>query len=84
METMLDFFDFNEISPRERLGPSGRTIETNLKKRIDAVIAIIKSIEKTQTKPTLAMLEALFQVEEPKEKELIVEKKQLKEENPFM
>lgn len=38
METILDFFDFNEISPRERLGPNGRTMENNLKKRIGANI----------------------------------------------
>lgn len=80
MTTMLDFFFYNEISPRERLGPTGRTIEANLKKRINAVIAIMRDMEKTQTKPTVAIIESLFQTEEPKKKPLILEKK-LAEEN---
>jgi hypothetical protein len=75
MATMLDFFFYNEISPRERLGPTGRTIEANLKKRINAVIAIMKDMEKTQTKPTVAMIQSLFETEEPKNKPLILEKK---------
>ena len=75
MATMLDFFFYNEISPRERLGPTGRTIEANLKKRINAVIAIMRDMEKTQTKPTVAMIESLFQTEEPVKKPLILEKR---------
>ncbi|SHG48077.1 hypothetical protein SAMN05444483_11354 [Salegentibacter echinorum] len=75
MATMLDFFFYNEISPRERLGPTGRTIEANLKKRINAVIAIMKDMEKTQTKPTVAMIESLFQIDTPQKKPLILEKK---------
>ncbi|RXJ45709.1 BfmA/BtgA family mobilization protein [Gelidibacter gilvus] len=82
MATMLDFFLYNEISPKEKFGPSGRTIavnlntvETNLLKRMNAIIAIQRDIEKTQTKPTMAMLESLFQAEEPKNKSLILEKK---------
>ena len=75
LREMLDFFQVNELSPSERLGPSGRTMEANLKKRINAVIAIIRDIEKTQTKPTNAMLQSLFELEPEKEKPLIVEKK---------
>ena len=75
LREMLDFFQVNELSPNERLGPSGRTMEANLKKRINAVIAIIRDIEKTQTKPTNAMLQSLFELEPPKKKPLIVEKK---------
>ncbi|SHG15524.1 hypothetical protein SAMN05444483_105157 [Salegentibacter echinorum] len=78
LATMLDFFFYNEISPRERLGPTGRTIEANLKKRINAVIAIMRDMEKTQTKPTVAMIASLFQLEERKNKPLIVEKKFIK------
>ncbi|WP_416441536.1 BfmA/BtgA family mobilization protein [Leeuwenhoekiella sp. A16] len=80
MATMLDFFFFNEISPKERLGPTGRTIEASLKKRINAVIAIMRDMEKTQTKPTVAMIQSLFETEEPKKKPLIVEKKFLEKE----
>jgi hypothetical protein len=79
MATMLDFFFYNEISPKEKLGPTGRTIEASIKKRINAVIAIMRVMEKTQTKPTVAMIESLFQVEEPKKKPLILEKKFMEE-----
>ncbi len=75
MATMLDFFLYNEISPREELGPTGRTIEAKLLKRINAVISIIRDVEKTQTKPTVAMIESLFQTEGPSKKPLILEKK---------
>jgi hypothetical protein len=79
METILDFFMYNEISPHERLGPTGRTIEASFKKRINAVIAIMRDMEKTQTKPTAAMIASLFQTEAPPEKPLILEKKMLRE-----
>ena len=75
MSTMLDFFFYNEISPKEKLGPTGRTIEASLKKRINAMIAIMRDMEKTQTKPTVAMIQALFEEPEPKKKPLILEKK---------
>jgi hypothetical protein len=81
LETMLDFFFYNEISPKEKLGPTGRTIEASLEKRINAVIAIMRDMEKSQTKPTVAMLESLFQTEEPKKKPLILEKKIIEEKN---
>ncbi len=80
MSAILDFFLYNEISPKENFGPTGRTIESKLLKRINAVIAIMRDIEKTQTKPTVAMMESLFQTEEPQRKPLILEKK-LREEN---
>ena len=87
MATMLDFFFYNEISPKEKFGPTARTIavtlntvETNLLKRMNAIIAIQRDIEKTQTKPTMAMLESLFQAEEPKNKTLILEKQFREEE----
>ncbi|QED37208.1 hypothetical protein FK178_05560 [Antarcticibacterium arcticum] len=79
MATMLDFFFYNEISPKEKLGPTGRTIEASLKKRINAVIAIMRDMEKSQTKPTVAMLQSLFEETEPKKKPLILEKKVLEE-----
>ncbi|SRX53904.1 BfmA/BtgA family mobilization protein [Aequorivita sp. CIP111184] len=81
MATILDFFFYNEISPKEKLGPTGRTIEANLKKRINAVIAIMRDMEMTQTKPTVAMMESLFQTEAPKKKPLILEKKFMGEKN---
>jgi hypothetical protein len=78
---MLDFFEENGISPTERLGPRMETLESRIslliKKRMNGMIAIMKDIEKTQTKPTAAMLHSLFQQTEPKkEKPLMLEKKQ--------
>ena len=35
----------------------------------------MRDVEKTQTKPTVAMLQSLFEMEEPKKKPLILEKK---------
>lgn len=77
--TMLDFFFYNEISPRERLGPSGRTIEKSLKKRMNAIIAIIRDMEKNKANPTLALLQSLFEVAEPIKKPLILEKNLIEE-----
>ena len=50
------------------------TLEAQIKKRINAVIAIIKDIEKHHDKPTTAMLQSLFMEFEPKKKKLILEK----------
>jgi hypothetical protein len=71
---MLDFFEENAISPKETLGSNMQTLESEIKKRINAVIAIIKDIEKNHDKPTTAMLQSLFMEFEPKEKKLILEK----------
>lgn len=57
---MLEFFFYNNISPTESLGPRMQTLETSIKKRINAMIAIIRDIEQNQTIPTKGMLEALF------------------------
>lgn len=75
---MIEFFNENGISPSENLGPRMETLETRIsvliKKRMNAMIAIMKDIEKSQTKPTVAMIQALFQAsEQPKEK-LMLEK----------
>ena len=85
LETMLDFFFYNEISPHERLGPTGRTIEASFKKRINAVIAIMRDMEKTQTKPTAAMIASLFQSEAPPPKKPLIREKKIfreKKEDP--
>ncbi|RKR07962.1 hypothetical protein CLV91_2724 [Maribacter vaceletii] len=57
MEAMLNFFDWNDLSPNDNLGVKNE--RTN--KRINAVIAILKNIEKYQTKPTAAMIQTLFE-----------------------
>ena len=73
LSMMMDFFENNSLSPHEELGPNMIHLEKNLKSRINAVIAIIRDIEKYQTKPTVAMLQALFEEAEPKKKPLILE-----------
>ncbi|WP_026809937.1 BfmA/BtgA family mobilization protein [Arenibacter latericius] len=82
METMLDFFLYNEISPKQILGPTGRTLEQVFKKRTSAIIAILRDMEKSQTKPTLAMIHSLFEMEEPTKRPLILEKKEIEEVQP--
>lgn len=74
---MLEFFEHNGISPDENLGPHIQTIENLIKKRINGVIAILRDIEKSQTKPTVAMMESLFKEAAPKQKPLMVEKKKM-------
>ncbi len=76
---MLDFFEENGISPAESMGPRMETLETRMatliKKRMNGMIAILKDIEKSQTKPTAAMLYSLFEQSEPTNKPLLIEKK---------
>lgn len=79
LQLMLDFFENNGISPKESIGPQMQTLESLIKKRINGVIAIVKDIEKNQTKPTVAMLQALFEQASPENKSLLVEKKVLLE-----
>lgn len=59
--SMILFFEYNNISPSESLGPNMHTLELAIKKRINSLIAIVRDIEKTQTLPTQAMLQALFE-----------------------
>ncbi|MUP45887.1 hypothetical protein E0K83_09025 [Gramella sp. BOM4] len=79
---MLEFFEDNGISPTESMGPKMQTLETLIKKRINGVIAILKDIEKGQTKPTVAMMQSLFREAEPKKQPMILEKKNTEENQP--
>lgn len=58
--SMLDFFEANGVSPEDRLGETISSLKYQIRKRFNAMIAIIRDIEKSQTKPTVAMLESLF------------------------
>jgi len=82
---MMDFFNENGISPTENLGPRMETLENRIsiliKKRMNGMIAIMKDIEKSQTKPTVAMMQALFQAAEPPKKKLILAKEIKEEKN---
>ena len=70
---MVGFFEHKELSSGDDLKPNLMETENRIKKRINALIAIIKDIEMTQTKPMLAMLQSLFEGVEPKKK-LFLEK----------
>lgn len=61
LDGMMDFFDKYQLSPFQEFGANLHGMEANIKKRINSMIAIIKEIEKNQTKPTTAMLELLFE-----------------------
>lgn len=75
---MVDFFEHNGVSPMESMGTNMETLERLIKKRINGVIAIMKDIEKNQTKPTVAMMQSLFKEAAPKRKTLILEKQDFK------
>lgn len=79
---MIEFFERNSISPYEIMGPHVQTLESLIKKRINAVIAIMKDIEKHQTKPTTAMLAALLEQPDPPKKPLMIEKKRFNQDQP--
>ena len=68
LDHMMDFFDTYQLSPMDNLGPNMRGMEANIKKRINALVAIVKDIEKHQTQPTTAMLQLLFEQTPPKQK----------------
>ncbi len=78
---MIEFFEDNGISPHESVGPKMQTLESLIKKRINGVIAIMKDIEKNQTKPTVAMIQSLFEQAEPEQKKLLLEKEIPEEKN---
>ena len=63
---MVDFFEMNNISPNELMGPKMQTLENLIKKRINAVIAILKDMEKNKVNPTLGILESLMEAADPK------------------
>lgn len=60
---MMDFFEANGISPDQRLGETIASLEELIRRRFNAVIAIVRSIEKEQTLPTVSMIQALFEQE---------------------
>ena len=74
LKILLDFFEENRFSLFESLGSNLSTLEKGIKARINTVVAILKDIEKTQTKPTHEMIQLLF-TEKPSKKEILVEKK---------
>tara|TARA_R110000868_G_scaffold71713_2_gene209717 strand:- start:48290 stop:48844 length:555 start_codon:yes stop_codon:yes gene_type:complete len=66
---MVDFFHANGVSPKDHLGMTIASLKEQLIKRTNAIIAIIKSIERLHNQPTTALLQSLFEVTAKIEKE---------------
>ncbi|WP_423818634.1 BfmA/BtgA family mobilization protein [Salinimicrobium sp. TIG7-5_MAKvit] len=60
LELMLEYFHKYQISPSHKAKIDLPALDEKIQKRLNAIVAIIKEIEKTQTQPTLAMLQLLF------------------------
>lgn len=60
---MLDFFERHGISPDQEMGETIASLKYLIKRRFNAMVAIIRSIEKEQTLPTVGMMQALFNQE---------------------
>jgi len=60
---MVEFFEHNGISPDERMHETIASLKYLIKRRFNAMVAIMRSIEKEQTLPTVSMIQALFQQE---------------------
>lgn len=61
MEHIIDFFEWHGFRPTERFEKSiGQELIHN-RKRTEAAIAIIRDIEKNQTKPSSVILQQLFE-----------------------
>jgi hypothetical protein len=65
---MMEFFERHGISPDQHFGETIASMKLFIKRRFNAMVAIMRSIEKEQTLPTVSMMQALFQQElEPEE-----------------
>ncbi|WP_127138913.1 BfmA/BtgA family mobilization protein [Flagellimonas oceanensis] len=60
---MLDFFERHGISPDQELGETVASLKYLIRRRFNAMVAIMRSIEKEQTLPTVGMMQALFNQE---------------------
>jgi len=60
---MMDFFERHGISPDQHLGETMASMKHYIRRRFNAMIAIMRSIEKEQTLPTVSMIQALFEQE---------------------
>lgn len=66
---MVDFFELNGVSPQDNLGTTITSLKRQITQRTNAVIAIIKNIEKIHHQPTTAILQSLFEETAHLEKE---------------
>jgi len=70
LDTVMDFFEWHGFLPNDKFGKSMVQEILKNRKRTEAMIAIIKDIEKNQTKPTNAMLLSLFEGQSEDEDEM--------------
>lgn len=75
LNAMIDFFEWHGFSPFDKMEKSLLVELLKNRKRTESVIAIMKDIEKNQTKPTVAMIQSLFEEIEPVKQVNILEKK---------
>ncbi|WP_136468028.1 BfmA/BtgA family mobilization protein [Flagellimonas onchidii] len=71
LDMVMDFFEWHGFLPDDRFGKSMVQEILKNRKRTEAMIAIIKDIEKNQTKPTNAMLLSLFEGQSEEEDEMV-------------
>lgn len=79
MELIINFFEWHGFLPSDRFERSIVQEVIKNRKRSEAIIAIIKDIEKSQTKPTNAMLLSLFEEKLVEEEPKFVERKFMEE-----
>jgi len=80
LEVILHFFEWHGISPESKFPKRINEDGQKTRKRINALIAILRDIEKTQTLPTNSMLLSLFGEQVKQEKPRLIEKKKKEKE----
>ena len=78
LDYMIAFFEDNYLSPYDTLNSPMWSFNKIINKRMDAVAAILRNIEKTQLIPAREMLESLFEGEE---ESLLIERNHFEEES---
>ena len=74
LDYMIAFFEDNYLSPYDTLNGPMWSFNKIINKRMDAVVAIIRNMEKTQLIPSREMLETLFdEADKEDEQELFEE-----------
>lgn len=74
LDYMISFFKDNDLSPYDTLNANYTSFINVFNKRMDALISILRNMEKTQLIPTREMLESLFIEENEEEEQLYVER----------
>ena len=72
----MDFFEWHGITPESKFPRRINEDDQKTRKRINALIAILRDIEKTQTLPTNNMLLSLFGEKTKQEQPKLIEKKE--------